>query len=130
MIEAEQDVLDAEPQVGRRDREPARRRLHDEAGGSRRETRHLRRAVTALDAHQGIRQRRLETGDLDRLADEPSGALHAPPLGDRGADVDAHWLRDRGAARRQRDGQRESHLAARRALPEHLEAPGLDLSQL
>ena len=73
MVDAEQDVLDAEPEIGGGDREPARRGRHDEGGLRRRQPRRLRVAVQPLEAHQHVGAARGEPVDARSSAGQPAG---------------------------------------------------------
>ena len=78
MVDAEQDVLDAEAQVGHGERRGSGRRYR-EAGTARLEQLGDRVAAGELDADEDVGERRVEPGDGERLA--PEAAL----ADDRGA---------------------------------------------
>ena len=82
MVDAREDVLDAEHDVRAGDLQRARRGFHDERRSGRREPRDLRGAVETFQTHEHVGRRGGETGDVNRAAGQSAGALHGPALGE------------------------------------------------
>ena len=82
MVDAGQDVLDAEHGVSAGDLQRARRGFDHERRSGRREPRDLRGAVETFQAHEHVGHRRAETGDVNRAAGQSARALHGPALGE------------------------------------------------
>ena len=82
MIDASENVFDAEHEVGAYDGQRARCGLHDKRRSRRREPRDCRRAVEPLLTNYHLGRGGAETGDVDRAAGQPARALHRPALGE------------------------------------------------
>jgi hypothetical protein len=93
VIEARQDVLDAEHSVGRHHLEPARARFHHEPRADAQNTLELHRAVGPRQADEDVDPRRGQRGKLYRLAAEPAGNAHAPALRNGPGGVKAPYWR-------------------------------------
>ena len=131
VIEADQDVLDAEHGVGMRHLEGPRAGGDDKA---RREWQHasdLRRAVAALHAHQHVDAAGSQVREFDRLASQPAFGLHAPALHRRARGITAAQWRDGLCAGRELRVQlQRGGFVQRRQLPQHLVGGGVELAQL
>jgi hypothetical protein len=121
MIDAQQDVLDAEHEVGAGDLQRARHGVHHERRRRRREADDLRGSVAAFHAHEHIGHRRAETGDMNRAAGQTAGALNAPVFRKGAVDEGGTWLAQVGGAGRELHVEAEPEiLASTRHLPKHV----------
>lgn len=107
MVDAEEDVLHAEPKVGSRHLRRAGRRLDDERWPCRREPGDLRAALEALHPDEHVGQGRREPGDVNGTSGQPTLARDGPPLGEGMVQQPAVWRRDTGAPGRELDVERE-----------------------
>ena len=112
VIDAAQDVLDAEHQVGPGDLASARSALDDELRPLRQQALDLAGAVAAFDAHDHVGDAAGDAVDGERLPGEPAGALDLPALDVRA--VAEHALRRRERRRARRESAR---CTARRRSP-------------
>ena len=135
MVEAEQQMLDAEPEVGRG---VARRLAVDGVGGRvRAEQLGQAVAVNEADAEQDVGERSFETLDGEGVAVERAlrvgvrGLAFDGPAFDQGAGQVLGRLPCRfGAVVREDRVEQQQERSATRLLPDDLEAAGLDLDQL
>ena len=131
MVDADQDVVNTEDEVGPGDAGGVRRRLDDERGLLRQESRHLGRAVLAFDARQHI-------GDGTWQPVDPYCAVGEAALTSNGPSFDEAVAREAsarlgeidGAFRKDDvDGQTQG-IALRRHLPHHVVRLGARLTKL
>ena len=111
MVEAEEDVLDAELEVSAGRLERARRRNDRERRRARRQPRGLRGAVEPFEANQDVSQGGAEAADGDRGSGQAVLSPDTPPL-DRGiADEDRTRLARAFCAGRKLDMQGKARMS-------------------
>ena len=130
VVEAEQDVLDAEAQVRPGEGEGARGGGHHERRRRRRQAVGLLRAVAALDAEQDVGERRAEALHGDGMAIEPAGASHGGTLDEGVAGPRVLARCNRGAVRGQCRPDAEALVASRGAATIAARHVGLRPAQL
>lgn len=80
MVEAAENVLDAEREIRERGLRGSERRLHHERRASGRQALDLRGAVETFHAREHVRRAGGAADDLDRAADQTTRPLDAPAL--------------------------------------------------
>ncbi len=120
MVDARQDVLDAEHSISAGDLQRTRRGFHDERRSGRREPRDLRGAVETFQTHEHVGRRRAETGDVNRAAGQSARALHGPAFGEGVVDHRTPRRGDVRAARRKFHVESEAQILSLAGhLPKH-----------
>ena len=131
MVEAGQDVLDAEHGVGLRHLEGARAGGDHKTGCKWQNAAYLRRAVAALHTDQHVDAGGCQIGELDGFAGEPAIDLHSPALHRRAGGIAAARWRDHLCGGRELRAQLQGGaFVQRRQLPQHVIGGRVDLAQL
>lgn len=101
MVNAGQNVLDAQDKICARNLEAVRRGLYNERRRGRCKSPNLRRTIKTFNAHQNVNHSGGEPFDVNGAAREPPIALHAPTVTESIVDGRRAYLADLDAALRQ-----------------------------
>src|ERR1019366_8203012 len=120
MVNACQDVLDAEHSVSTRDPHRACRCRDHKRRRRRREPRYLRGTVEMLQTHEDIDRGRTKAHDANRAATESARALYCPAFGVGTVSHRTAWLGDVCAARGQLHVKSKAQVSLARHLPQRV----------
>ena len=131
MVDADQDVVNAEYEVGPGDTGGVCRRLDDKRGLFRQESRHLGRAVLAFDTRQDIGDCAWQPIDPYCAVGEAAVTSNAPSFDEAVArEISARLGKIDGAFRKDDVNGQTQRIALRRHLPHHVVRLGARLTKL